>query len=286
MQVRDLLVVLDGSSNSGSALAVALDLARRNDAHLTGFCPLENLVVHGPGFVVGAYPGIFDVPPMLDEIRVRATALAASIEENFRDQLRRGGANGDWQIASGVASQDLVRSARCRDLIVLAQASPGTKEAAASRTLIEDALMGAGRPLLLVPYAGHFEKVGRNVLVGWDGSREAARAVHHMLPVVEASARVTILAVERAHGASDPNEIPGAQIAEHLARHGLTVDAARTVRDSSVSDADALLNYAADNGADLIVIGGYGHSRTREIFLGGVTCALLSQMTAPVLMSR
>ncbi|HJS86841.1 MAG TPA: universal stress protein [Acetobacteraceae bacterium] len=286
MQVRDLLVVLDGSSNSGSVLAVAVDLAQRHDAHLTGFCPLENLVVRDPRFAMGVYPGIFEIPSMLEEIRARATNVAAEVEENFREQLRRGGINGDWQLATGLATEALVRSARCKDLLILPQANPEAKEARASRVLIEDALMGSGRPLLLVPYAGKFEMVGRNVLVGWDGSREAARAVHDMLPMIETSAKITLLTVERARGASDADEVPGAQIAEHLARHELTVNAARTVRESRVTDADALLGYACDIGADLIVIGGYGHSRTREIFLGGVTRALLAQMIAPVLMSR
>jgi nucleotide-binding universal stress UspA family protein len=95
-----------------------------------------------------------------------------------------------------------------------------------------------------------------------------------------------VLTVEHAGSASETQEVPGAEIAEHLARHGLKVTAARTVIDASMSDADALLGYVSDSGADLLVVGGYGHSRAREMVLGGVTRELLNYMTVPLLMSH
>jgi nucleotide-binding universal stress UspA family protein len=142
----------------------------------------------------------------------------------------------------------------------------------------------AGRPLLLVPYVGTYRKVGAKVLVGWAGTREATRAVHDSLALIEPDGDVTVLTIETTRPASDV--IPGADIAAHLARHGLRVSAARTVVTDGLTPADALLDYASDLGADLLVVGGYGHSRMREMILGGVTRDLLRHMTVPVLMSH
>jgi nucleotide-binding universal stress UspA family protein len=104
--------------------------------------------------------------------------------------------------------------------------------------------------------------------------------------LIEPTAMVTLLTVERRGSASDSREVPGADMAEHLARHGLKVSAARTVTDGTISYADALLAHASDIGADLLVTGGYGHSRARELILGGVSRELLDHMTVPVLMSH
>jgi len=104
--------------------------------------------------------------------------------------------------------------------------------------------------------------------------------------LIEPTASVTVLTVERARSGADLQQVPSADMAEHLARHGLKVSAARTVTDGSISYADAILAYASDTGADLLVTGGYGHSRVRELILGGVSRELLDHMTLPVLMSH
>src|SRR5206468_1617267 len=141
------------------------------------------------------------------------------------------------------------------------------------------------RPVLVLPYAGRFETVGRRVLVGWNARREAARAVHDALPLLRQAESVTVLAIDPVRGAHGHGEEPAADLALHLARHGLQVTARQT--DSAGLDpADVLLNTAADEGADLIVVGGYGHSRVREVVLGGVTRRLLRTATVPVLISH
>jgi len=170
--------------------------------------------------------------------------------------------------------------------MVIGQADPDNPPPAVARSLVEDVLMTAGRPLLVVPYAGRFETVGTNALVGWTRTREAARAVHDALPLLAPAATVTVLTVESGRAASDTEVLPTADIAEHLARHGLNVSAARSVVSDGLSPADVLLDYASDLGADLLVVGGYGHSRTRQMIMGGVTRGLLLHMTLPVLMSH
>ncbi len=286
MALRDLVVLLDGSSRDEIKMAVAVELARRNDAHLTGLCPLELLLPADMSFALGGYPDLWALPEFAKQVDSQARTKAALIEAGFRETLRREGITGDWVLDPGFLIPSITRRAHATDLIVVGQADPDNPLPASARTLIEDILMTAGRPLLLIPYAGRFEKVGANVLVGWTPTREFARAVHDALAILAPGAKLVVLTVERPRAAGDSQMLPTAEIAEHLARHGLDVSAARTVVTDGLSPADALLDYASDIGADLLVVGGYGHSRTREMIMGGVTRELLQHMTVPVLMSH
>jgi len=143
--------------------------------------------------------------------------------------------------------------------------------------------LGVGRPVLIVPRYGTFETVGERVLVAWNGSREATRAVHDALPLLKLASSVTVLSIDPEHDTGD--RIPGADIALHLARHGVAAEGMSTVG-LDISVGDLLLSRAADLGADLIVMGAYGHSRVRELVLGGATRHILQHMTVPVLMSH
>jgi nucleotide-binding universal stress UspA family protein len=286
MKLRDLLVVLHGSARSNAVLSLALGLARRHDAHLTGFCPLELLYPTNLGFALSGYPEAVALQEAANRFEAQAQGKAQTIEADFREQLRRENVRGDWQVATGVAVDDVARRARAADLLVLGQTDPDHPLPPMARHLVEDALMNSGRPLLIVPFAGRFETIGTNVVVGWNGTREAARAVHDGLLLIEPTATVTVLTVERPRSEADFQQVPGADLAEHLARHGLKVSADRTVTDGSISYGDALLAYASDTGADLLISGGYGHSRARELILGGVSRELLDHMTLPVLMSH
>jgi nucleotide-binding universal stress UspA family protein len=263
-----------------------MDLARRHDAHLTGLCPLEVLMPINLAFALGGYPALTSLQSAAAQFEDEALAKAEGLETKFVDLLRRNEVRGDWQLGRGMVGEAVARRARTVDLVVLGQVDPDHRLPPPARHLIEDVLMNAGRPLLLVPFAGRFDTIGTNVLVGWNSSREAARAVHDALPLIQPTATVTVLTVERGKPGEEPEEMPGADLAEHLARHGLTVTAARTARDGSITDADALLSYASDIGADLLVVGGYGHSRARELVLGGVSRELLQHMTVPLLMSH
>ena len=286
MKLRDLLVVLHGSGRSNVVLGLALSLARRHDAHLTGLCPLELLYPTTLGLTLSGYPDALALQEAATQLEAQAQARAQGIEADFREQLRRNNVRGDWQVATGLAVDDVACRARTADLLVLAQTDPDHPLPPIARHLVEDALMNSGRPLLIVPFAGDFDTIGTNVLIGWNGTREAARAAHDALMVIEPTASVTVLTVERARHAADSPQVPGADMAEHLARHGLKVSAARTVTDRTISYADAILAHASDTGADLLVTGGYGHSRARELILGGVSRELLDHMTLPVLMSH
>jgi nucleotide-binding universal stress UspA family protein len=286
MKLRDILVVLDGSARSDVVLGVAMGLARRHDAHLTGCCPLEALMPANLGFALGAYPALTSLQGAANLLEEDALAQAAAIGAGFGEQLKRNELRGDWQVDRGVVGEAVARRARAADLVVLGQADPDHRLPPAARNMIEDTLMNSGRPLLVVPFAGRFDTIGTNVLIGWNDTREAARAAHDALLLIEPNASVTVLTVERGKAGMEPEEVPGAQIAEHLARHGLNVSAARTATDGSIADADALLSYASDSGTDLLVVGGYGHSRVRELVLGGVSRGLLQHITVPLLISH
>lgn len=285
MRLRDLQVVLDASPRSQAQLGIAVELARTSGAHLTGLCPLELLLPADLGFALGGYPEVMALQAAVDQLQGQAMEKAAVIEAAFREVLRREGISGDWRTAPGAVGAAIAFHARHADLTVTGQADPSRRRPPAGRHLIEEVLLAAGRPLLIIPYAGTFPTIGRNVLVAWTETREAARAVSDALGLIDPAASVTVLSVARAGQAEAP-EVPGAEIAAHLARHGLSVTAARTVADSNISEADALLSYAADLSADLLVMGGYGHSRMRELTLGGVTRSVLQHMTLPVLMSH
>jgi nucleotide-binding universal stress UspA family protein len=284
MGLRDLLVVLDGTPRDGAKLTVALALALKHDAHVTGLCVLEHLLPADMSYALGGYPDLWALPEFSRQIEEKANAAAAEIEAMFRERLRRDGARGEWVLETGPLTASVTRRSACADLVVMGQADPDNPGPAVARHLIEDVLMAAGRPLLLVPYVGHYETVGMTVLVGWSGTRESARAVHDALPLIDPAASVTVLTAQSRRPEDDP--LPTAAIAGHLARHGLKVAVARTVVTDGLSPADALLDYASDCGADLLVVGGYGHSRTRVMILGGVTRDLLRHMTLPVLISH
>jgi nucleotide-binding universal stress UspA family protein len=286
MGLRDLVVLLDGSVHDEAKLAVAVSLARRHDAHLTGLCALELLMPADVSFALGGYPELWALPEFSRQIESQARAKAAIIEGQFRELLRREGLTGDWTLETGPLIPAVVRRVHATDLLVIGQADPDNPPPEIARHLVEDVLMTGGRPLLLIPYAGRFTSIGANTLIGWTSTRESARAVHDALPLLPPSAKVTVLTVETSRPPPDTMELPTAEIAEHLARHGLDVSAARTVVSDGLPPADALLDYASDIGADLLVVGGYGHSRTREMIMGGVTRDLLRHMTVPVLMSH
>ena len=146
-------------------------------------------------------------------------------------------------------------------------------------------MLSAGRPALVVPDIGAGKTLGRRVMIAWDTGREAARAVNDALPILQQAEAVTVLSVNPRPGIDLHGEEPGADIALHLTRHGVKVEVQRT-QVEEINIGDTILSRLADLGSDLLVMGAYGHSRLREVVLGGVTRTLLESMTVPVLMSH
>lgn len=275
MSLKNILVYVDDSKRAEGAVAAACILAREHDAHLTG------LGIERPPYIPG-FANI-EIPPTALEIitRQRAATLTRA-REIFEAAVGRAdiAAKSGWDAAKGYALETLSLRSRYADLTVMAQSTPEMR-GTADEDLADDLIMTSGRPVLVVPYIGAPDSIGRTVLIGWNASREAARAVADAMPLLRRAETVEILAVEP-QGMGD---VPGADLAAHLARHGVKAEANAT-RGLDIDVGDVLLNRAAEIGADLVVMGGYGHSRMRELVLGGATRHILEHMTVPVLLSH
>ena len=182
---------------------------------------------------------------------------------------------------SGSASDTLARVSRCYDLTIIRQrdtANPGYDD-----KLAESLLMSSGRPILLVPYIFSGPLELNRVMICWDGGSAASRAVHDAMPFLRAAKSLRIVSLNEKN--PDSSEASSQALSDHLARHKLTADIDRfEVSPSKIQT--TILSIAADYGADLLVMGGYGHSRTRELLLGGVTRETFESLTVPALMSH
>lgn len=277
MTIKDILVHVDSSPRSKARLEVATIVARRFAGHVVG------LHVQPPDTMPG-YAGIQMREALMRLGREAAERAAGAAKTQFDRQLAGTQLSAEWRTATGIVEDQVALHARYSDLCILGQPSPEVTptldEAALDRILLE-----TGRPILVVPYAGRFDTVGTRVLVAWDGSRAATRAISDAMPFLAAAETVTVLAVNPRRGIHGHGDTPCADMALHLARHGIKVQAAYDVS-HEISVADVLLSRAADMGADLVVMGAYGHPRALELILGGVTRSMLEHMTAPVLMSH
>ena len=285
MGLKDILVHLDTTEQTPARLALAARLAAQHGAHLTGVHIID---IPPASFFYGAAIPFLPAAPdeIVERMREDAQAAAVPVETAFRESVRRDGIEGEWRLAEGQGPATLALHARYADVAVVGQPNPKGVQDGSDGSIPITAVLGSGRPVLTVPYAGTFPVVGKRVLVAWNASREAARAVADALPLLQAAEHVTILAINPKRGiGGQGGGVPAADIALHLARHGVQAEAAHTVA-KDISDGEALLSYAADISADLIVAGAYGHSRVRETVFGGVTRTLLAEMTVPVLLSH
>jgi nucleotide-binding universal stress UspA family protein len=283
MPYKDLLVQLDNSEQSRNRLDYAIAVAEKHGAHLTGLYALD------PSAALSAlaysYPGRLDHFESYTKERDAELAQSKDTEAAFRESLRRAGVEGEWRFSESLPSETVTLHARYADLTIVGQIDPRHQPAVNAARIPEEVLLYSGRPVLIVPYIGHYKTVGETVLVAWTPTREAARTLFDAMPFLEAARKVIVLTVNPERAAEYEPGIPTADIALHLARHGVRVEAATTVA-SDITTGDALLNYIADSSVDMLVIGGYGHSRAKELMLGGVTRQILQQMTVPVFMSH
>ena len=281
MCYKDLLVVLDSETASRGRMDLAAALAERFAAHLVGLYPLP--IPEAPRHFGYYDPALLD--PFFHELREKAQEVCEKERQAFEHAASLRGLSAEWRVAAAGAESDPELHARYVDLTILGQLDPGGGEAELIRPRPEHVTLASGRPILVVPYAGHFEPVGRRVLIGWNATREATRAVNDAMPLLTAADVVTVLTIDAREGPDAHGELPGADISLHLARHGVKATIERTVS-AGIPAGDVLLSRAADLGADLLVIGAYGHSRVRELLLGGATRSILRSMTLPVLMSH
>jgi nucleotide-binding universal stress UspA family protein len=274
--IKDIVVNL-GLGEHDPAGTFAVSLAEAFEAHLLGVAFAYEPVI--PGSVMGGIP-----PDFIEAQRAESEQKARAAITRFEAAAKRSNLSAESRILtasiSGAADQ-LGRIGRRFDMIVVGQ--PDRDAGVPDEIIDEGVLFESGRPVIFVPYIFKGAVKLDRVMVCWDGSRAAARAVADSLPLLKKAKQVEIVIV--ASGRPKSDEVPGADLGQHLARHGLKVDVKR-ITSPDIDVPSTILSYAADSSADLIVMGGYGHSRLREFVLGGVTRGLLESMTVPVLMSH
>lgn len=280
MAYRDIVVLVDSAAKSEKAIEQAVRLARKHDAHLVGLHVRSFLQL--PGFVVTQLG-----PDVADMQRKWAEEAAVAAKALFAEKTKGMEARAEWRDVDGPLLEQACLHAKYADLIVVGQYEPGTESQDGQAELVDHLVLGAGRPVLVVPYAGTFDSIGETVMVAWNASREATRAVSDAMPFLKAAKVVEVVAAN-GHGGSGRDghgDLPAADICLHLARHGVKADA-QHIMAVDIDVGDALLSRCADQGTDLLVMGAYGRSRLRELILGGATRQILKQMTVPVLMSH
>ncbi len=209
----------------------------------------------------------------------------AAAEQVFRHEVDKAGVANEWRTPTGGPVDALTMNGRYADITIVGQYNPGDGELAANSEMVDNLILAVGRPGLVVPYIGKHPTLGETILVAWDASRLATRAVNDALPFLQAAKKVIVMAINPECGPAGHGDIPGADICLHLARHDVAAEALQT-HAKDIDIGDILLSRASDLGVDLMVMGAYGHRRLRELVLGGATRHILGHMTVPVLMSH
>ncbi len=273
MALKNILVHVTDTAQSKLRLETAVALCGAHDAHLTGLG--VHAIPNMPPYSVGAIPDIVSGP-----FAAQQTAAVAAARTAFEDTVSRAGwtDRSSWLELEDNVTEIIGLHARYVDLTVTGQ---DTQEREPFEISTIDLVLRSGRPVLVTPYDAAYKPIGKRIAVAWNGNREAARAVSDAMPLLVAADRVEVVSI----AADIPSDVPGADIATHLAQHGVSVEL-KLLADTANDPGATLLDYVGDSGADMIVMGAYGRSRLSEWVFGGVTRHVLREMRVPVLMSH
>jgi nucleotide-binding universal stress UspA family protein len=264
MELKQILVFMDDPNRSAGRLDLAISLAKRHRAAIVGL----NVVTHHL------------LPLRSDD------DAGEELGRLFEEKLNAADVKGEWistdaKVLGGSAAEAINHYATFADLVVVGQCEQGGKERRACDSIPERAVLGCGKPVLIVPYTGQFDSVGRKVLVAWKSGRESSRALTDAIPFLKAADSTHIFEVNPSEGeVADMENLRG-----YLAAHGVQAD----VETSAITElqiGDVLLNRVADEGSDLLVMGGYADVHFGTYALGEVAKHVLRHMTVPVLMSH
>ena len=274
--IKDIVLNLGLGSND-PAVDYAVSMAEIFEAHLLAIAVSYDPII--PGTVMGGIP-----PEIIEGQRHESDKKARAAIARFEQAAKRAGISSETRTinASPAGAADQIgRIGRRFDLIIVGQ--PNRQKSSADEVVDEGVLFESGRPVIFVPFIQKGAAKLERMMICWDGGRAATRAVADSLPLLKKAKQVEVVIISNKPGKSD--EVPGADLGQHLARHGLKVDVKR-ITSPDIDVPSTILSHAADSSADMIVMGGYGHSRLREFVLGGATLGLLESMTVPVLMSH
>lgn len=289
MGLQDILVVFDDGPVSDARLQLATRIARQQEASLSAVRLRSDRTVSS--CVTRRAPNMA-VPQGMSSGFVAAALWKETdsrdeggfLERRFRDCVRCVEHGGAWYCLDRLDRAALVDLARAADLVVMGQVNPYAG-AAPSWYRPERVVLNCGRPVLMVPYIGTFEDAGRRVLIAWDGSREAVRALNDALPIIATARIVTLITVRPDFRSFQSDPVATQNMRRHLARHDVVAITDETIRgDSTIQD--VLLSRSVDLAVDMIVAGAYHRSLIRQALTGGVGRSPLRHMTVPVLMSH
>lgn len=281
MPFKDLLVYLDDGKHCTERTIIAIALAKRHNARLKGITFALNWPI--PTYV-GMELGIEFSDAQQKVIDVSASNNIIEFEKLAKES--------GVDYASEIVECNVARApavlafhARHADATFIGQPDPDEEDAGFHEEILDGVMFGSGRPVYAVPYIGKPDMQVRKAVVAWDGGKKAARALNDAMPLLKDREEVIVLVVnpdKRAHAHGDH---PGEDIVAHLKRHSINATLDCQVS-PDLRPATTILNYLTESGADLLVMGAYGHSRLREKAFGGVTNTILHQMTVPVFMSE
>lgn len=273
MSFKTIVVHCNADKAIQRRLGVATDLATRFDSHLVGLYvrpPFQPPTFFDGSFVMDNLYKIYEDTQAADQKTALSAFAAATEGRNIAVER---------EIVDGLVDREVTKRARCADLTVLGQTSDDMP-AATLPDLPEVVALSSGRPILVVPYVSVHRPIGKNIVVCWNASREAARAASDALPFLKDADKVSVLSVR-----SDDEDTDARAAVKWLAGHGIRASAMEEPA-GDLDVGDLVLSRASDLDADLIVMGVYGHTRMREMVLGGVSRTLLRTMTVPVLMAH
>ena len=274
MSYKTILVHINSDKRCAARLEVAIQLAKKYEACLVGlhaffpYTPPGYIMAHMGAEVIAAQQKL-------------ATEAMSQTGEAFHKQTSAAGLeNKEWHTAHDDPVSAMSLQARYADLLVIGQT---TDDSGVDKDFPERLILDTGRPVLVVPEVGDFPFVGKRIIIAWNASWEAARAVTNAIPFLKLADKVYVITVQSK--ASENESISTEQIVQYLSRHGVGVEVEES-HGVEIGVANELLSRASDLSVDLLVMGCYGHSRVREWILGGATRTTLESMTIPVLMSH
>ena len=280
MSYKTVLVHLNDERRAAHMLDYAVPFAQAHQAHLIGL-----FVVPLP-VVLNEWPDIA-IAEMIEAQRKAYRDEGARIAAVFKDKTSEMTRPSEWRLIESqyaTAAEALVQHARLADIAIAPQADRGWH---LTHTLdcAESAIMESGRPVLVIPNAGEASPEPSRVTVAWNGKREATRAVFDALPIIAKAGRADVVWIDPRPGSAAAGDLPGSDLAVMLARHGVQTEA-KSVAAADESVGSALKDEVRRSGSGLLVMGAYGHSRLRELVLGGATRNIMQSMTVPVLFSH
>lgn len=274
---KTLLAHFDSTARAAQRLEVAARLADTFDAHLAAVYSIMSPLYSEPFVADG---GAFVAQELL-RFQEHKDAEARAAFDRLQPGLGRAC---EWRAESGDPATVVCEHGRYADLIVIGQYDDDAQNDT-TPDFIARVIMGSGRPVLVVPYAGEIRTLGERPMIAWNASREAARAVSSAMPLLRLGKDVQVTTFNARAGRGGHGDLPGADIATFLARHGVHANVSGSTS-KEVDIGNQILSRADDFQSDLIVMGGYGHSRAYEFVMGGATRTILESMTVPVLFAH